>query len=182
MPSTLSKLPHVRTHLSQPDGSTLVTSQTHILNLHDLPGIAKKAHTLPSIVNNLLAMCELSDAGCTILFTQHGCEVEYNGEIILQGWQDNTNNLCHVPLHTEKKTISSWHKPSCLPKYHPPLQITSSSKIYVIALPLDNSSDFTMDASTSCPNPSGSSHQSRILLRVAQPDNCCHNQTHKSHT
>ena len=34
------------------------------------------------------------------MFTQHGCEVEYNGEIILQGWQDNLNNLWHVPLQT----------------------------------------------------------------------------------
>ena len=82
-PSTPSNQPHIPIHFFQPDGSILVTSQTHTLNLHNLPDKAKTVHTLPGIVNNLLAICKLTDAGCTILFTQHGYEVEYNGEIIL---------------------------------------------------------------------------------------------------
>ena len=63
MSSTTSKLPHVPIHLSQQDGSTLVTSQTHTLKLHNVPDTANEAHTLPGIVNNLLAVCELIDAG-----------------------------------------------------------------------------------------------------------------------
>ena len=68
-PSTLSNKPHIPIHLPQPDGSTLVTTQTCTLNLHNLPDMTKTAHTLPGIVNNLLVICKLTEAGHTILFT-----------------------------------------------------------------------------------------------------------------
>ena len=48
------------------------------------------------MINNLHAVCELTNAGCCVTFHQHGCEVEYKGEIVLQGWRDPTNKLWHV--------------------------------------------------------------------------------------
>ena len=61
---------------------------------------------LKNLQHNLLAVNEWCDVGCTVIFQKHKVEVELNGEIILQGWQD-AFGLCHSP------TTMSHHK------YHP---------------------------------------------------------------
>ena len=70
-------------YLSQPDGSPLTTAETMQHALSKLPPEVWISHTLPTIANNLLVVCELTDASCCVTFHQHGYKFEYNREIVL---------------------------------------------------------------------------------------------------
>eukprot|EP00804_Cyclotella_cryptica_P022689 CCRYP_012483-RA/>CCRYP_012483-RA protein AED:0.32 eAED:0.32 QI:0/0/0/1/0/0/3/0/684 len=83
--------------VTQPNG-TLLTTETLLLFLNKLPANAQIAHRSPGISNNLLAVSELVDAGCELFFHSTGCEVTYNGEIILRGWRDPTTRLWRISL------------------------------------------------------------------------------------
>eukprot|EP00804_Cyclotella_cryptica_P000188 CCRYP_016177-RA/>CCRYP_016177-RA protein AED:0.43 eAED:0.43 QI:0/-1/0/1/-1/1/1/0/196 len=83
--------------VTQPNG-TLLTTETLLLFVNKLPSNAQIAHRSPGISNNLLAASELVDTGCELFFHSTGCEVTYNGEIILRGWRDPTTRLWWVSL------------------------------------------------------------------------------------
>ncbi|KAL7474761.1 hypothetical protein ACHAW6_000714, partial [Cyclotella cf. meneghiniana] len=77
---------------------TLITTETLLLHLNKLPAQARIAHHSPGISNNLLAASDLADARCELFFHSTGCEVTYNGEIILRGWRDTNTRLWRVSL------------------------------------------------------------------------------------
>ena len=77
------------------------TTETLDLLLDKLPPIARTAHRCPGITNNLLAVSTLCNAGCSVLFLEHGVTVEFNGEILLRGWRDQRNDLWRVPITSE---------------------------------------------------------------------------------
>ncbi len=66
----------------------MMTMHTVNLLLSKLPPEACLAHQLPSLVNNLLSIPLLCNAGCKVLFHKTGCEVTLDGKTILQGWQN----------------------------------------------------------------------------------------------
>ena len=68
-----------------PNGADMKPTKTLELLLHRLPQRARRSFRCPGITNNLLAVCELCDAGCVVTFREHGCDVEFEGEIILRG-------------------------------------------------------------------------------------------------
>ena len=76
----------------------MMTSETLELLLKKLPPKARRAFRCPNIRHKLLAVCELCDAGCIVLFREDAVEVEYNGEIILRGWRDKRTRLWRVPI------------------------------------------------------------------------------------
>jgi hypothetical protein len=55
-------------------------------------------HRLPGLVNNLLSIAALVDAGCKVFFHCTRCEVTSNDAIILQGWRDPKNRLWWVKI------------------------------------------------------------------------------------
>ena len=77
------------------------TTETLDLLLNKLPPTARTAHICPGITNNLLAVSTLCNAGCSVLFLEHGVTVEFNGEIVLRGWRDHHNYLWRVPITSE---------------------------------------------------------------------------------
>ena len=77
------------------------TSQTVELLLPKFPTTARRAYRVPGLTNNLVAVSELCDADCTVFFTKHGVEIEYEGEIIGRGWRDKKTRLWRVPLTSE---------------------------------------------------------------------------------
>ena len=85
----------------------MMTSETLELLLNKLPKKARKAFRCPNIRHNLIAVCELCDAGCIVMFRKHAVEVEYNGEIILRGWRDKSTKLWRVPIVPETTEINS---------------------------------------------------------------------------
>jgi hypothetical protein len=54
------------------------------------------AHSLPSLTNKLLSNAVLCDAACEVIFNATGCEVTFDGKIILRGWRDPNHCLWHV--------------------------------------------------------------------------------------
>ena len=90
----------------QPNGARMTTTKNLELLLTKLPKSARQAHRLPGIVNNLLSVAELCDAGCEVEFHRTGCHVYYNGEIVMRGWRDPTNKLWRVPLVDTNQAVT----------------------------------------------------------------------------
>ena len=84
--------------LSQPDGTNMETSKTLELLMQKWPPVACKAFCCSKIMNNLVAVCKLCNAGCGVYFHRTGVEVDYEGEIISRGWQDRFNRLWRIPI------------------------------------------------------------------------------------
>ena len=76
----------------------MTTTHAVDLLLRHLPKTARLGHRLPGLVNNLLSVATLVDAGCDVYFHRTGCEVAFDGTVILQGWRDPTNRLWQVRI------------------------------------------------------------------------------------
>jgi len=76
---------NVQITVLQPSGAKMTSTHAVNLLLNKLPANARLAHCLPGLVNNLLSVTALCDAGCEVFFHKHGCEVTHNGETILRG-------------------------------------------------------------------------------------------------
>jgi hypothetical protein len=59
---------------------------------------AQLGHYLLGLVNNLLSVAALVDAGCKFFFHCTGCKVTFDGTVILQGWGDPKNKLWRVKI------------------------------------------------------------------------------------
>ena len=76
----------------------MFTTKTLQLLLNKLPTAAREAHRTPGIVNNLVSVSVLCDAGCEVFFHSTGCEVTFNGETIIRGWRDLRTNMWRISL------------------------------------------------------------------------------------
>ncbi len=68
------------------------------LLLQKLPPDACLAHQLPGLVNNLLSLAVLCNAGCEVFFHKTGCKVTLEGATIQQGWRNSKNLLWQVKI------------------------------------------------------------------------------------
>ena len=59
---------------------------------------AREAHCAPGIINKLLYVSVLCGAGCEVFFHSTGCEISFNGEIIVGGWRDMQTNMWRISL------------------------------------------------------------------------------------
>ena len=85
----------------QPAGARMFTTKTMELLLSKLTKANKEAHLAPGIINNLLSVSILCDAGCEVFFHSTGCEISFNGEIIVRGWRDMQTNMWCISLLDE---------------------------------------------------------------------------------
>ena len=85
----------------QTAGARMFTIKTMELLLAKLPKAAKEAHLAPGIINNLLSVSILCDAGCEVFFHSTGCEISFNGEIIVRGWRDMQTNMWRISFLDE---------------------------------------------------------------------------------
>ena len=76
----------------------MFTTKTLKLLLKKLPKAAREAHRAPTIINNLISVSVLCDAGCEVFFHYTGCEITYNGETIIRGWRDMRTNMWRISL------------------------------------------------------------------------------------
>ena len=74
------------------------STQAVKLLLSKLPANTRMVHSLPGLMNNLLSIPVLCDAGCEVFFNVTGCEVTLNGDIILRGWHDPRHHLWRVRI------------------------------------------------------------------------------------
>jgi hypothetical protein len=84
----------------------MTTTHAVDLLLWNLPPEARLGHCLPGLVNNLLSIAALGDAGCKVFFPCTGCEVTFDEAIILQGWRDPKNRLWWVKIVDDGWTTS----------------------------------------------------------------------------
>ena len=76
----------------------MFTTKTMKLLLAKLPKSAREAHRAPGIINNLLSISVLCDAGCEVFFHSTSCEISFNGEIIVRWWCDMKTNMWRISL------------------------------------------------------------------------------------
>jgi hypothetical protein len=123
---------NVQITVLQPSGAKMTSTHAVNLLLNKLPADARLAHRLPGLVNNLLSVAVLCDAGCEVFFHKHGCEVTHTGETILRGWRDPKNRLWRVKLvddgWTTKLTI-------CDDATRPPIPLTTTPTGIAMATP-----------------------------------------------
>ena len=85
----------------QPSGARIFNNKTMKILLVKLPKLAREAHFVPGIINNLLSVSALCDAGCEVFFHSTGCEISFNREIIVRGWRDMQTNMWRIYLLDE---------------------------------------------------------------------------------
>jgi hypothetical protein len=92
--------PNVQISIIQHGGDCMMTTHAINLLLSKLPPKAPLAHQLPGpgLVNNLLSIAVLCDAGRKVFFHKTGCEVTLNGKTILRGCCDPKNCLWRVMI------------------------------------------------------------------------------------
>jgi hypothetical protein len=82
-----------------PNGDTIASTHTAMLNMPSLPHAARQAHILPGLdQHSLLSVVQMCDSGCSVTFT--ATEVIFaNGEsTILTGLRDKDSSLWRAPL------------------------------------------------------------------------------------
>eukprot|EP00957_Ditylum_brightwellii_P106255 8105921-Ditylum_brightwellii.AAC.1 len=53
---------------------------------------------MPKILHNLVAVAELCEAGCKVIFTKDGVEILHGGRTCVRGWQDVQTRLWRIPI------------------------------------------------------------------------------------
>jgi hypothetical protein len=74
---------YIQITVIQPGGDQMTTTHAVNLLLQNLPPESRLEHHLPGLVNNLLSVAALVDAGCKVFFHRTGCKVAFDGAIIL---------------------------------------------------------------------------------------------------
>jgi hypothetical protein len=97
-PAKATAIPHGCITVIQPGGNCMTTTHAVNLLLRHLPLQAQLGHRLLGLVNNLLSVATLVDAGCEVFFHRTGCEVTSDGTVILRGWRDPKNKLWHMKI------------------------------------------------------------------------------------
>ena len=62
---------------------------------------------MPDIPHNLIAACELVDAGCGVHIYKHSAEIEFEGETLYRGWRDKPSRLWRFSLTSKGEKRST---------------------------------------------------------------------------
>jgi hypothetical protein len=88
----------------------MTTTHAVDLLLCNLPPEAQLGHHLLGLVDSLLSIAALVNAGCKVFFHCTGCNVTFDGTVILQGWHDPKNKLWCVKI-MDKGWTTNLHVP-----------------------------------------------------------------------
>ena len=100
-----SKVKKSNITLGTPSKQTIMTTETLEILLEKLTEEARKDFRVPDIPHNLIAACELVNAGCSVHLYQHECEIEYEGGTLYPGWRDKPSRLRIMGLNYEGENI-----------------------------------------------------------------------------
>jgi hypothetical protein len=87
--------------ISNPNGTTMMSTHTAEMFLPDLPTEAKTGHIVPELSSSpLLSIGQFCDAGCDVLFSAGDVFITLNNKIILQGTRTALSRLwiINVPI------------------------------------------------------------------------------------
>jgi hypothetical protein len=87
-----------------PNGTTIVSTHTALLDMPHLPLAARQAHIFPDLSNSaLLSIGQFCDNGYEARFTKHNVTIQQNDRIVLQGTRD-PNGLWNLNLNSQPPT------------------------------------------------------------------------------
>ena len=93
--------------LGTPNKAAIVTTETLELMLKKLPKSARKVFRVPDTPHNLIAACELVDAGCGVHLYKHSEDIEFEGETLYRGWRDKPSRLWRFSLTSKGENRST---------------------------------------------------------------------------
>jgi Reverse transcriptase (RNA-dependent DNA polymerase) len=83
--------------IRNPNGSTMKSTHTALLDIPALPLAARTVHIVPDLhENSLISIGQLCDADCTVAFTKHDVTVAYQNEPVLTGSRTPPHGLWHL--------------------------------------------------------------------------------------
>ena len=89
-----------------PNGQTMLSTHTTLLDIPKLPKAARQAHLFPDMPNtSLLSVGLLCDAGCIATFTQNSVTITLDDSPILTGHRCPNTRLWKVPLNPPPKPL-----------------------------------------------------------------------------
>jgi hypothetical protein len=82
-----------------PNGDTIASTHTAMLNMPSLPHTAIQAHILPGLAqHSLLSVGQMCDSGCSVTFTATEVTVTNDESTILTGLRDKESSMWRSPL------------------------------------------------------------------------------------
>eukprot|EP00957_Ditylum_brightwellii_P004450 337188-Ditylum_brightwellii.AAC.1 len=89
------------------------TKETIDLLLSKLPQSARRGFRLRNLMHNLVAVAELCDAGCKVIFDKNDVVVQKEGEQVVHEWRDPPTRLWQIPIvDKQPPEISSISQPT----------------------------------------------------------------------
>ena len=83
----------------QKEASELVTTHEGEIDIPGLPIEARRAHICPDLAHSsLVAVKQLADAGCQIIYDKMEIQVIYQGKVVWQGGREVSTGLWVLPL------------------------------------------------------------------------------------
>ena len=79
----------------------MFTTKTMEPLISELSKAAREAHIATGIIYNILYVSILCNSGCEVFLHSTGCEISFNGEIIVRGWSDMQTNMWRIPILDE---------------------------------------------------------------------------------
>jgi hypothetical protein len=123
---------YIQITVIQPSGNQMTTTHAIDLLLWNLPPEARLGHRLHGLVNNLLSIAALVDAGWEVFFHRTGCQVTFNRAIILCGWRDPKNRLWRVKIVDDRWTTN--YKAAIPPQKKPTIELTTLHTTHAYSL------------------------------------------------
>ena len=122
--------------LNTPSHVPIYTMQSLLLRLKKLPYAAKRAFLVKDMPQNLVAVSELVDSGCSVHMYFWGFGIDYEGETIYKGWRERGSRLFRMNLDetggsmiTPIANLSKYsvEAPSILPQIGAPTASTNAT-------------------------------------------------------
>ena len=85
-------------YVQLPDGTSIESTHTALINFPNLPIEARRAHLFPKIKHALLSISMLCDHGFTVIFDKDGVYIVKEGRIIMHGFRHPITKLYIVNM------------------------------------------------------------------------------------
>ena len=92
--------------ITLPDGTTVESTHTCLLDLPQLPLEARRAHIIPQLASHsLISVPTLCNAGCHVHFAENECTISYKNNTIMCATKCDNTNMWMIPLSTPQHII-----------------------------------------------------------------------------
>ena len=91
--------------ITLPDGTTVKSTHTCLLDLPQLPLEARRAHIIPQLASHsLISVPTLCNAGCHVHFAENECIISHNNITVMDATKCDNTNMWMIPLSPQQHT------------------------------------------------------------------------------